>query len=457
MAMPLSRRDFARLLAGSAAGAALLQLGRTAASAAPVAGYKAMVGIFLFGGNDGFNMIVPTDARYAAYAAGRGGGIALPQASLGPLSGTTMALHPAMAPLRAVWDDGALNLVLNAGTLQQPLTKAQYLASPNLRPINLMSHTDEQAHWQGLRARAINVDGFMGRLTDRAGQTGIPSLLSLSGSNLILIGRSSAPLILPSTGTIVQTGANANAADPSIFARRSAVSAFADGTGAIGTATGQAISSAYAQSVTANAILTGTSTIDRYFVNPATGAALTSDIARQLLRIARLIEARGTLGQSRQTFFASQGGYDLHANAVTGDNSTGTHATLLGDLAAAMAGFHDAMTALGLPENVTAFTMSDFGRVYKGNAQRGADHAWGNNHLIMGKALKARTIHGTYPSPVLGGADDVNSDGRFLPTIAPEQYIGAIAKWHGVAEADLPYVFPNWATWSNIALPLFAG
>jgi uncharacterized protein (DUF1501 family) len=446
MKMDLSRREFGRLLAGAGAAAAFVQLGRSAAIAAPVAGYKAMVGIFLFGGNDGWNMVVPTDTtRYGLYASTRNAALVLPQANLTTLAGSNYALHPSLAPLKAIWDDGGLNVVLNAGTLFQPLTKAQYNASPNLRPVNLMSHADEQGHWQGLRARDVNVDGFMGRLSDRAAQSTIPALMSFGGAQLALLGKTSSPLVLPSTGTVTQSGIAGNSADPVLFARNGAVSAFADGAGqgAVTQVTGTGLSSAYAQSVQANTILSGTSTVDQYFVNPTTGAALTSDVARQLIRVARMIEARSTLGQSRQTFFVQQGGYDTHANQIS------TQANLFTDLANAMLGFNKAMKALGLNENVTCFTMSDFGRVYKGNAQGGSDHAWGNNHLVMGGALQPKQVIGTYPSQIMGGVDDVVGDGRFIPTIAQEEYIGAIARWHGVADADMPYVFPNWATFSS--------
>ena len=458
MDMGISRRDFARLLAGSAASAAFVQLGRTAAIAAPVLGYKAMVGVFLFGGNDGWNMVVPADARYAGYVSSRGATLALPTAAISALTGSTYALHPGLAALRPVWDAGALNLVVNAGTLYQPLTKAQYNSTASARPTNLFSHSDEQAHWQGLRARDINADGFMGRLSDRAAATTVPGLMSFAGSQLALIGKSSSPLILPSNGTIVQTGASANTADPAIFARNSAITSFADGTGqdTITSATSRGISSSYAQAGTANTILTSTtSAVDKYFVVPGTTTALNSDVSRQLLRVARMIEARGTLGQARQTFFVSQGGYDNHSGQVDGTNTTGTQATLLTDLGNALAGFYNAMKALGLAENVTAFTMSDFGRTFQVNAQRGTDHAWGSNHLVVGGALKARTVYGTYPSTVLGGADDVSTVGRFIPTTSQEQYLGAIARWHGVADADMPYVFPNWSQWSSTQLQMF--
>jgi uncharacterized protein (DUF1501 family) len=446
MKMDLSRREFGKLLAGAGAAAAFCQLGRSAAIAAPVSGYKAMVGIFLFGGNDGWNMVVPTDAtRYSLYASARNAALVLPQAKLTALTGSDYGLHPSLSVLKSVWDDGGLNVVLNAGTLYQPLTKAKYLSSPTLRPINLMSHADEQSHWQGLRARSVNTDGFMGRLSDRIADSTVPSLMSFGGKQLALLGQSSSPLILPSSGTLTQSGITGNSADPSLFARNTAVSSFADGAGlgAVTQSTAKGLSSAYAQVVQANTILSGTSTVDQYFVNPTTGAALTSDVARQLIRVARMIEARSTLGHSRQTFFVNQGGYDTHANQIA------LQASLFTDLAQAMLGFNKAMKALGLNENVTCFTMSDFGRVYKGNAQGGSDHAWGNNHLVMGGALAPKQVIGSYPSQVMGGVDDVVGDGRFIPTISQEEYIGAIARWHGVVDADMPYVFPNWATFSS--------
>lgn len=446
MKMDLSRREFGKLLAGAGAAAAFVQLGRSAAIAAPVSGYKAMVGIFLFGGNDGWNMVVPTDAtRYGLYASTRASGIVLPQANLAALAGSNYGLHPSLAPLKAVWEEGGLNVVLNAGTLFQPLTKAQYQSTPALRPINLFSHADEQAHWQGVRARDINVDGFMGRLSDRAAAASIPALMSFGGAHLALLGKAGSPLVLPSSGTVTLSGTASNAADPALFARNGAVSAFADvaGQGAVTQATGSGFSSSYAQVVQANTILSGTSNVDQYFVNPVTGSALTSDVARQLIRVARMIEARSTLGHSRQTFFVNHGGYDTHANQIAAQGN------LFTDLANAMLGFNKAMKALGLNENVTCFTMSDFGRVYKGNAQGGSDHAWGSNHLVMGGALHPRQVIGTYPSQIMGGVDDVAGDGRFIPTISQEEYIGSIARWHGVTDADMPYVFPNWATWSG--------
>jgi uncharacterized protein (DUF1501 family) len=443
--MTVSRREMMQLMAGGSAAAALGQLGLSSALAADSGNYRAMVGVFLFGGNDAWNMVVPNDSRFTDYAKQRGT-VALQQSSLMPLTGTAFALHGAFAPLKAAWDEGALGAVLNTGTLFAPLTKALYTSRPDLRPLNLMSHEDQQNQWQGMRTRAVNNNGFMGRINDRAPTADLPPLISIAGSNLCLIGDRTAPLILPSSGSIVRNGYNAASTDAAVKARQAALSVFADASsyGAITDLTGKGMSTAYAQAVQANTVITSTtSSVDKFFVNPTTGAALTSDISRQLLRAARMIEARNTLGHAKQTFFVSQGGYDTHTNQLA------SHNALYGDLALALAGFYNAMKALGLQDNVTAFTMSDFGRVFKGNASNGTDHAWGSNHLVLGGALANGKVHGRYPDMTFGGSEDTSNDGRWIPSIATEEYVGAIAQWYGVSPADMPYIFPNWANWNG--------
>jgi uncharacterized protein (DUF1501 family) len=442
--MSLSRREFGRLFAGASATAALGQFVASAA-VADTSTYRAMVGVFLFGGNDAWNMVVPNDGRYATYASQRSG-IALAQDALVPLTGTAFGLHPAFAPLKTAWDEGALSAVLNTGTLYQPLTKSLYQSRPDLRPLNLMSHEDQQNQWQGLRTRETNIDGFMGRILDRAEKADVPPLISIAGSQMALIGAQKSPLILPSSGSITRYGYNAASTDAATKARQAALDTFADATafGAVTDLTSRGMSSAYAQAVAANTVISTTSsTVDQYFKNPTTGAVLTSEISKQLLRAARMIEARGTLGHAKQTFFVSQGGYDTHTNELA------AHNTLYADLAMALAGFYNAMKALGLANNVTAFTMSDFGRVFKPNSNGGADHAWGSNHLVLGAALASRKVHGRYPDMAFGGPEDAYTDGRWIPSIAVEEYIGAIAQWYGVSTTDMPYVFPNWSTWNG--------
>lgn len=444
--MSVSRRTILRLVAASSATSALGQLGLSSALAADTGGYRAMVGIFLFGGNDAWNMVVPNDGRYADYAKQRGSSIALAQSSLMPLAGTTFALHAAMAPLKTAWDEGALSVVLNTGPLVTPLTKALYTNRPDLRPVNLMSHEDQQNQWQGLRPRATSRDGFMGRINDQAKATRLPSLISVAGSQLALIGDRSAPLILPSSGPMVRYGYDPSSHDAGIKARQAAIATFADVSsyGAITSLTSRAVSSAYAQAVEANNIIGSTdSAVDKHFVHPTTGAPLNTDIAHQLMRVARMIEAHSALAHAKQTFFVSQTGYDTHTNQINTENELYT------DLANALSGFYNAIKFLRLRDSVTAFTMSDFGRVFKGNANGGTDHGWGSNHLVLGGSLQGGRIHGRYPDTTFGGPEDASSDGRWIPSIAAEEYIGAIAKWYGVSAADLPYVFPNWSTWNG--------
>ncbi len=442
----MSRRHFHHMAMSAGAAAALGMFGRGVAYGAPGSGFRAMVGLFLFGGNDGWNMLVPTDtATYAAYVASRQT-VALPPSAVTPLAGSGLGLHKAMASLAPIWDKGAMALVLNAGTLAAPLTKATWASRPDLRPSNLMSHSDEQEHWQGLRAQGVNRDGFMGRLHDCMGVVGgVPPVVSFGGNNVALIGQQAQPLVLPSRAVLTRTATGNNAID-------AAVNSFAGGTGLddVTASTAQTLTDAYAMSAATSAVLSATGSVDGFFVDPATGSALTSDVAQQLKKVARMIEARSTFGHTRQSFFVSQGGYDTHDNQVTGgDVASGVHANLLGDLALALSAFYKAMEALGLQDNVTAFTMSDFGRTYRGNAQYGSDHAWGNNHLVIGGGVTPKGVFGRYPDPTLGGADDISNEGRFLPTMAQEEYLGAILKWHGVADADMGYVVPNWGTWST--------
>lgn len=442
--MTISRRELLRLAAGSSAVAAMGQLGLSSAMA-DTSSYRAMVGVFLFGGNDAWNMVVPTDGRFSTYATQRGS-VALQQSSLMSLTGTPFGLHPGFASLKTAWDDGALGVVLNTGTLFQPLTKGLYASQPALRPLNLMSHEDQQNQWQGMRMRSKNVDGFMGRINDRAPKADLPPLISIAGSHMALIGDRTAPLILPSSGSIVRNGYNAASTDASVKARQLALDTFSDASsyGAVTDLTGKGMSSAYAQAVAANAVVSATTSgVDKFFVNPTTGVALTSDISRQLMRAARMIEARGSLGHAKQTFFVSQGGYDTHVGQLA------SHNAIYADLSNALAGFYNAMKALGLQDNVTAFTMSDFGRVFKGNSQAGTDHAWGSNHLVLGGALAKGKVHGRYPDMTFGGPEDSANDGRWIPSIATEEYVGAIAQWYGVSPADMPYIFPNWSTWNG--------
>lgn len=460
--MNISRRNFTKLLAGAGTFAAMSQMGRMSAQAATISSFRATVGIFLYGGNDSWNMIVPTDGRYAGYANARGPGLAIPQASLVPLAGSSFGLHPAMAALKPVWEKGGMSAVLNTGTLYVPLNKTLYTAQPDLRPVNLLSHSDEQAHWQGLRARDTAVDGFLGRLNDRMAQDSFAPVMSFAGSDLILLGKQRQALVLPVAGGLTRNGANTGSPQNAPGAREAAMSVFANASdqGMIFQQTSTAVKQAYALADPLNdALLKAPGGTDAYFIDPSTNLPLSSGIAKQLMRVARMVASRSTLGHGRQAFFASQGGYDTHSAQASGNATTGSHAALLKDLALALAGFYNAMASMGLQESVTAFTMSDFGRTLRSNGSVGTDHGWGGNHIVVGGGLKPFTVHGRYPDTTLGGADDSDGQGRFIPTISQEEYIGSIMRWHGVPASDMSYIMPNWETWSSNGrgpVPFFA-
>lgn len=448
--MILRRRDALRLGLGATAAALLPSLAR-AQTVGIGSGYRALVAVFLFGGCDGANVVAPLDARYGDYALLRGPSLALPRDRLIALPGTAFGLHPSLAPIAPFWNAGALALAFNVGPLVEPLTRATFLARPDLHPRNLFSHDDQQAAWQTAEVAAPSATGWAGRTGDRlaAGGARFP-VVSIDGARLALLGDSSRPLTLTAGTRFVRAGLSGG--DAATLARKAAFEALlaAPQDGRIARRTAEAMASDYEAGALLDQALTGAgSAVGQYFVDGA-GAPLTSGVALQLQRAARLIEARALLGASRQIFFCGQGGYDTHdAQVGPADPTSGRHASLLSDLAWALRGFQNAMTAIGRAGDVALFTASDFGRVMQGNGSRGSDHAWGNHHIVLSGALAPRRLHGLYPDLAFAGPDDARDDGRWIPSTSLEEYLGGLVRWLGVASADMGYVFPNWANWSG--------
>jgi uncharacterized protein (DUF1501 family) len=445
----MQRRSFLQHAGALAGTAALSQLGVFAARAAAANDYKALVCIFLYGGNDTNNMIVPLDtAGYANYAQTRSF-LALPQAQLLPLAVAGAApqygLHPALPGLQSLWASGSLAVVANVGTLVQPLTKAQYLSTSTLKPESLFSHIDQQHQWQAsISSTSSSNSGWGGRLSDQLAamniNSSVPPMISTGGNNLFVTGAASQALVIPTSGSFGLNGFSSSSADA---ARRSALEQLLDVDQTINlTKAAQAVmSGALTSSAVLNPILTATdATLSARFTG------LTSNLSRQLLAIAKVIEARSALGASRQVFLATLGSFDTHTNQLV------TQQTLLSELDAALTAFHGAMADIGAGTNVTSFTLSDFSRNFLPNTGGGTDHAWGSHPLVIGDAVKGGSIYGTMPTLQLSGPDDASNLGRWIPTIAVDQFAATLATWFGADATALAAVLPNLSAFSPTTL-----
>jgi uncharacterized protein (DUF1501 family) len=439
-----SRRAFLRRSAtlGIAGGAApfvtqLAAIGE--ASAAVASDYKALVCVFLYGGNDYANTLPPYDtASHALYTTARPGLAhlrdTLTATALNPLNalgGRQYALAPTMAPLLPLFDAGKMAVVLNVGTLVRPTTKAQYQANSVALPPKLFSHNDQQSYWQASSAEGAT-SGWGGRIGDLL-QSGNGSAaltcISASGNAVYLSGRSSIQYV---TGTNGPTPLINNAS--TLYGSSAAATALR---ALMGGARSHLIENEHA-TISKRAL-------DLYAqVNGSLGNAPASNfplfptgnsLADQLKIVARMISVSQELGAKRQVFFVSIGGFDMHDFLVR------DHPTQIGRVAAAMRAFYDTTTALGVADKVTAFTASDFGRTLTQNDD-GSDHGWGATHFVVGGAVNGQRIYGTPPAIGHNTPDDVGQ-GRLLPTTSVDQYAATLANWFGVSAGSLSTVLPN--------------
>lgn len=409
--------------------------------------YKALVCIFLNGGNDASNLIVPYDSGYAGYASARSV-LALPQSNLLPLSprtsdGRAWALHPGLSDLHSLFGAGRMALLANVGTLVEPTTKAQYEARSVRLPPQLFSHNDQQVQWQSSVPDQPFKTGWGGRTADLLNSLNTNNAVSMSvtlnGFNHLQVGQSVSQLAInpasdaaPKGGPVVfsnTTGAN-NAtryeAQKALFGGEQA-NLFATAFGSL------------SQDAVGTSELLGTALAS----SPTLATAFpVTPLGSQLKAIAHLISISASLGLRRQVFFARIGGWDTHADQVDQVNRTlGAHADLLRQVSEAMSAFYQATIELGCAGSVTAFTASDFGRTYSSNGD-GSDHGWGSHHLVVGGAVKGGDIYGTMPTLAVGGPDDVNR-GRWIPTTSVDEYGATLATWFGVSATNLSIAFPN--------------
>ncbi len=458
----LSRRNFLGLTAASLGGLSLPML-MTAGAQAQSADFKALVCIFLYGGNDGMNTVTPSDTtRYNQYADIRKG-LALPQSSLVGLSNTHYGLHPSLTPLQKVWNDGQLATLFNVGPLFAPLTQDEFLKQSKTIPDSLFSHSDQQNLWESGSHLALTTTGWGGRAAEQRAAT----VISVGGNGRFGIGNGGVALVVPGPGSVFGLD-NGPWADGPKAKRAAAIAALHNDASAAtmqaAYATQQngafAVSQALASTLKIQPADTNPSA-ETQTINAAFGnldGAYDNDLARQLYQIAKLVAGRSNIpsnvATNRHVYFAQLGGFDTHDSQIVANSPLeGQHARLLGVLGNAMAAFNKAMNDLGLGGNVTTFTQSDFGRTLQPNTSNGTDHAWGNNHLIMGGAVQSGT-YGTYPTLQLGGPDDsgVNdwdSQGRWIPSTSVDQYAATLLRWWGLSDGQLGSVLPNLANFGS--------
>jgi uncharacterized protein (DUF1501 family) len=431
-------------------------LPRLAQAQAQAGDYRALVCIFLYGGNDGTNTIVPMDAtRYGAYSGVRGR-LALPRDRLVALGGSDFGLHPALAALAPVWAEAKLAPVFNVGPLFAPLTKTQYRAaaeSSDLIPDNLFSHSDQQILWETGTTDAMERTGWGGRTSQVMGHAN--PVISVGGNGRFGLSTGNAPLVLPGPGQTF--GAQGlDTWQPALLRKQAIDSLYAQ------TADIQLAAAYQAQQRDAFSVSTrlgplvkrqpgeagGNPAIDAAFAPITSGGRISNPLGRQLYQIAKLVDGRATVQGNRQIFFAQMGGFDTHGNQIAQSVLEGEHARLLKGLGDAMACFHNALKAIGQSQAVTTFTQSDFGRTFKPNSSSGTDHAWGNHHLVMGGAVRGGRTYGMYPTLALGGPDDVGVNnwelhGRWIPTTSVDQYAATLLNWFGVPANTLAGILPN--------------
>lgn len=434
--MSLNRRSFIKYASLAAAGnaAALRPFGALNALAQTATDYKALVCVFLYGGNDANNTLIQFDTNgYNNYSTIRGP-LAIPQAQLLQLSSSpNFALNPNLPDIQTLFDTNAAAIVANVGTLVEPTNRTQYLAGQTV-PTNLFSHPDQQLEWQNAAQSGATQTGWAGRIADTLNlsynsNANIPMITSVAGDTLFCNGASSTPVSVSpgnlSAGQCSEGTTECNAQQ----ATAQALLGFSSGLTLV-QADNAITTNAYAYAKTLSDAVQSITPLKTVF--PANNG-----LGAQLQQIAQIIQVRSALGINRQIFFAGIGNFDTHSDQLTLQNG------LLAGISPALAAFYAATQELGVQNNVTTFTMSDFSRTFQPNSNTGTDHAWGSHHFVIGGAVKGGKMYGTFPTLALGGPDDSGSNGRWVPSTGSVQYASTLAQWFGVSAAQLPTIFPN--------------
>lgn len=445
-----SRREFLkRCCTFGACGTAahLTRFGLMTAQAQTTSNYKALVCIFMFGGNDANNMIVPQGGNgqitYTNYANARGA-LALNQATLlgAPAAGGSMlyGLHPSLPNIKALYDQKKAAMVLNVGTLVGPTTMQQAKSGMGL-PRNLYSHSDQTQQWQTAQPTIAGGTGWGGRITDLvASATPFPAGVSVSGNSALLTGAQTGGVTIAPGSNFGLNGFGGTAAMQARFTALQNILTFDSGVQLIAQS-GGVLNKALVSAQEINAALTSGTPVTTVFPNTGLG--------QQLKQVAQIIQVRGALGMDRQIFFASMGGFDNHSDLLNEQNG------LFPQLDGAVGAFQLALAELGVEQNVVTFTESEFNRTMNTNGTNGSDHAWGSHHFVVGGPVKGGEAYGTFPNPALSGPDDVGNRGLWLPTTSLDQYAATMASWFGVPDASLvSSVFPNLINFQNAGKPI---
>ena len=452
----ISRRQFIGQANCAAVGTAsllssLLSLRLTAgaASASNLTDYKALVCLFLNGGNDSFNMLIPRQqSAYNEYEQVRGGvggsGLAIPRANLHQITSSLQntsagagysdfGIHPDLPYLKTLYDQGDLVFVSNVGSLIEPTSLVQYNDGSKPKPEGLFSHPDHQIHWQTLvpQVRGSAPKGWGGRMAEVMShanqQSNIAMNISLSGANVLQSGTTTVPYITDPGGVVELKNYGQ---DPTLQL-------------AVDDILGQHYQSIYSKTLahanrnSIDASVAFKSALDSLSTpfDPSVISGETQTYKR-LSMVSKIIEARTALSMNRQIFFVERGGWDHH-NELLGPQSN-----LFIELNEAIEIFWTAIQSMGLQNNVVLYTASDFGRTLTSNGS-GSDHAWGGNHFIISGSANGGEIYGKYPDLALNNSSTDLGRGRILPTTSVDQYMAELAYWYGVPNSEISTVIPN--------------
>ncbi len=437
-----TRRNFIRVGAASVGSLALRPFAVLPALAQGGSNYQALVCVFLLGGNDSNNSVIPMDdTNFQAYTSIRGS-LALPTSSLTPTvysnTGAPFAFHAKLAEVASMFSSKELAVVANVGSLVQPLTRAQYQAQNLPLPLNLFSHSDQQLQWQTSIAQGNSPTGWAGRAADyiasqKINSSNFPTFFSVAGNSVEGLGAATQPVALSPGGSLQLSGFNSSAASQARLSALTNLLTMGSGVSLV-QAADDTMSNSMADAKALAAALAKGSKLKTVFP--------TTSIGEQLQQVAQIIQVQSDLGMTRQVFFCSLGGFDTHTTEIE------THNTLYAQLSPALAAFYDATQELGVAQNVTTFTESDFSRTFQPTTSDGSDHAWGSHHLVMGGAVEGGQIFGAFPTFELAGPNDTDTRGRWIPTTSIDQYGATLCSWFGIPDAALATVFPNLANFS---------